>query len=256
MLSAVVLTHNNEEILETCLASLTWADEIIVIDDFSTDKTAQIAAKFKAKIFPHHLNDDFSKQRNFGLSKARGDWIFFVDSDEIISAQLALEIQEMINSMLNDKCEMINGIRGYFIKRVDVMWGRELRYGETANVKLLRLAKRNAGIWQGKVHEIWRAEGPTGLLRHPLQHFPHPNVAQFLSKINYYSSLRAKELLDQGICSNLWQILAYPKAKFFLNYFWRRGFLDGTTGMITALLMSFHSFLVRSKLWLLRHKNI
>ena len=129
------------------------------------------------------------------------------------------------------------------------MWGRELKHGETANVKLLRLAKKDAGSWTRPVHEVWMVEGEIGQLTSPLLHYPHPNVAQFLEEINTYSSLNAQYLYSQKVRANWLDILAYPAAKFFRNYFYHMGFLDGTAGVIAAIMMSFHSFLTRAKLY-------
>lgn len=261
MITAVVLAHNDEEILGRTLESLTWCDEIIVIDDNSTDKTREVAKKYKATVFQRSLDGDFAAQRNFGLSKVKGEWVVFVDSDEVVSPELAEEIKNKIASSTvlsdsglgqNDKTSPGNDIVGYYIKRRDYMWGKPLQYGETANVKLLRLVKKGVGKWVGPVHEICNISGPAGQLKTPLEHYPHPNVAQFLKEINVYSTLRAKELFDAGVRVSWWQILAYPKAKFFVNYFWRLGFLDGTAGVVMALMMSFHSFLARAKLWKMR----
>lgn len=250
MITAVILAHNDEETIGRTLASVAWCDEVIVVDDESTDDTVGIAKKHKAQVVRGKLNDDFAAQRNFALQKAKGDWVFFVDSDEVVSKELAEEIQEKINELriTND------GLRGFYIKRRDSMWDRELKHGETGNIKLIRLGRKNAGKWVRPVHEVWNIQGEVGELKNSLQHYPHPNVAQFLSEINRYSTLRAAELFDAGVRVSWWQILAYPKAKFFLNYFWRLGFLDGTAGAVHALLMSFHSFLVRGKLWQLHNK--
>lgn len=237
MFSAVVLTHNDEAILPRCLASLSWCDEVVVIDDESTDHTPAVAKKFGARVFTRALGDDFAEQRNFGLTKAKGEWVLFVDSDEVVSDQLAREIQGL--SLDSD---------GYSIKRKDWWGGRWLEHGETGNVRLLRLARKGAGKWEQPVHEVWKIDGITGELVHPLLHYPHQNVAQFLDEINRYSALYARFLHAQGVKEPAWAIAGKPVAKFFLNYFWRLGFLDGAPGVVVALMMSFHSFLVRGKL--------
>lgn len=238
MISAVILTHNSEKSLASTLDSLSWCDERIVIDDESIDKTVAIAKSSNTNIFSRRLAGDFAAQRNFGLSKAIGPWVLFVDSDEVVTKELADEVRRAVR-----QCE------GYYIKRIDFLWGRELKHGETANVKLLRLAKKDAGCWTRPVHEVWDVKGKTGELSSPLFHYPHPNVAQFLEKINTYSSLNAEFLYSQKIRSNWFEILVYPIAKFFRNYFFHMGFLDGTAGAVVAIMMSFHSFLTRAKLY-------
>jgi glycosyltransferase involved in cell wall biosynthesis len=241
MISAVILSHNDQDSIARTLASVSWCDERIVIDDFSSDKTTQIAKKQKATVYQHHVNDDFAAQRNFGLEKTKGDWVLFIDSDEVVSPELAGEIQEKITSNYS----------GFYVKRQDWLFGKALQHGETARVRLLRLAKKNAGMWGRPVHETWNITGEVGEFDHPLDHFPHQNVAQFISEINWYSSLNAKYLFEQKTHVSWWQILIYPKAKFFKDYFWYCGFLDGTAGAVVALTMSFHSFLTRAKLYLL-----
>jgi glycosyltransferase involved in cell wall biosynthesis len=243
MISAIILTKNEERNIKECLEGLSWCDEKIVIDDASEDRTREIAQKLGAIVYNRRLVD-FSDQRNYGLEKAKGDWILFVDADERISQALWYEIMQYIN-------EPIENFSGFFLKRVDLMWGQELKHGEAGTLKLLRLAKKGSGKWVGTVHEKWNISGKIETLDNPLYHYPHETVGQFLSDLNQYTDLRAKELYEQGVRTNWFFILLYPKAKFFLNYVLRLGLLDGLPGLVTALMMSFHSFLVRGKLWLL-----
>lgn len=244
MISAVILTKNEEKNIVDCLDSLAFCDEVIVIDDNSTDRTRDLARSKGAKILKRSLNSNFAAQRNFGLIQARGEWILFVDADERVPESLAQEIKEKIAS---------ENYQGYSLNRQDYMWGRVLLYGETSHVSLVRLAKKNAGKWVSKVHETWNIKKNVGRLKHSLIHNPHPTIKDFLTEINFYSTLRAEELHMQKAKVSLFQILAYPKAKFFQNYFLRRGFLDGSEGFVMAIMMSFHSFLVRGKLYLLNH---
>lgn len=239
-ISAVILTKNEEKNIEACLESLRWCSERIVIDDESVDKTVALAKKQGALVFSHPLHGDFAQSRNFGLEKTKGDWILFVDADERVSTALKNEIVKRTEE---------DNVKSFFLKREDVLWGRALKHGEQGNVQLLRLAKKGTGKWSGKVHEVWKTTGTTFLLENPLQHFPHPTIAEFLKEINFYSTLRAKELHDSGATATWFSILLYAKGKFFQDYVVKLGFLDGIEGFIVALLMSMHSFLVRGKLW-------
>ncbi|MDO8610146.1 MAG: glycosyltransferase family 2 protein [bacterium] len=252
MISAVILAKNEEQNIEKCLESVKWCDEIIVVDDNSSDSTSEIANKYKAVVYPHPLENNFSTQRNFGLSKAKGDWIFFVDSDEVVSDELAYEIEHVIGI----KNQNLNNYNGFYTKRTDFMWGKQLRYGETGGIKLLRLAKKDAGKWEGLVHERWIINGRIGELANPLFHFPHSNLTELLEEINFYTDLRARELKDNNAMVYFWSIFLFPLGKFSLNYFIKRGFLDGLRGLIFAIIMSFHSFLVRGKLWTLQEKVV
>lgn len=247
MISAIVLTKNEEKNIAACLESISWCDEIIVIDDNSEDKTVEIAKKLGAKVSIRSLQDNFASQRNFGLEQAKGDWILFLDADERISQALWYEIMAKTNAPFSPYA-------GYYIKRTDTMWGKQLKYGETGNIKILRLAKKDTGRWEGSVHEIWKVKGKTDILQNALMHYPHQSVKEFLHEINYYSDLRAQELRKKKVSVSWFTIILYPKAKFILNYIFKGGFLDGLPGLIFAFMMSLHSFLVRGKLWLLWQK--
>ncbi len=136
-------------------------------------------------------------------------------------------------------------------KRTDYLFGRELKHGATGSGTFLRLARRNTGKWVGRVHEVWQVAGHIGTLHSPIRHFPHQTVTDFLHEINFYTTLRAEELYHHKITTNGWGILLHTKGKFFQNYFFKLGLLDGIPGLLSALMMSFHAFLVRGKLWLL-----
>lgn len=239
-ISVIVLTKNNEKQLRTLLPTLDWCDEVIVIDDESSDNSEQIAKQHKASFISHPLEENFSDQRNFGLKKATNDWVLFLDSDEIISKKLQYEIEEVVKESSHE---------GYYIHRKDYFLGKFLEFGETAHVKLLRLGKRKNGVWKGKVHEEWYKEGITGHLTNAIEHYPHPTLSEFIQDINQYSTLVAQERFNSKTVS-LWEIIVYPVGKFVQNYIFRQGFRDGVPGTIMAVLMSLHSFLVRGKLYL------
>lgn len=242
-ISGVILTKNEEKTIERTIKSVKFCNEILVIDDFSSDSTVSKAEKLGAKVYKHNLNGDFAAQRNFAMSKAANDWILFVDADEIITKELADEILRIRNYEL---------VEAFFIRRRDFFWGRELKYGETRKVRtlgLIRLIRKGSSKWFGKVHEVFITPGKTERLNGFIDHYPHPSLADFLEKINLYSSLRAKELVWQGKNPSLLETIFFPLGKFILNYFINLGFLDGPAGFAYAFLMSFHSFLVRAKLY-------
>ena len=249
MLSAVILTKNEERHIIDCIESLSFCSEIIVVDDFSEDRTLDVVKNTfpNVKIFKRKLDFNFAQQRNFGLSKATNDWVLFIDVDERVPKPLAEEIIEVTKSPSENVA--------YKIRRVDVLWGKQLQYGETGNTYLIRLGKKDAGKWIGKVHEIWHVKGNVGELEKAIIHYPHPTVAEFLKEINFYTTLRAQELYDKKVKTKWWEIILYPKGKFLVNFFLKRGFMDGIPGLLLALIMSFHSFLVRAKLWLLWEKE-
>ena len=245
MISVVILTKNEEENIARCLESVRWCNEIIIVDDNSTDRTIEIAKKYKTAIYSRTLNNDFSSQRNFGLSKCKNEWMLFLDSDEVISDPLVYEMQNAISL----KDQNLRNFNGFYLRRSDFMWGKRLEHGET-NIKLLRLGRKGTGIWKGMAHERWNIEGLVGNLINPILHYPHRNLEEFLREINFYTDIRAKELKDKNVKVFFWSILLYPIGKFLVNYFIRGGFLDGIHGLVIAITMSFHSFLVRGKLWI------
>ena len=245
MISAVVLAKDEEKNLPQCLESIKWCNEIVVIDDNSTDKTPEIAKKYGAKVFTHLLNNNFAQQHNFALRQAKSEWVLFVDADEVVSPELKKEIQEETKT---------NQYDGFYFKRQDFFGGRALKHGETANVRLLRLGRRGKGEWQREVHEVWDIKGNINKLKNPLLHYPHQTLDDFIDHVNFHSTLHAEALKKEGVKPSLWRIIFYPKAKFIQNYIFRLGFLDGTQGIIVALMMSFHSFLARAKLYFLWKK--
>jgi glycosyltransferase involved in cell wall biosynthesis len=241
MVAAIVLAKNEEANLQKCLESLSFCDEIVVIDDDSSDRSVAIAKKFKAKIIKHKLVD-FSSQRNWALSQVKTPWVLFVDADEVVTAELGDSIQELVKK---------NEANGYLIHRVDYIWDHQFKHGDVGNVWLLRLARRGAGNWQGEVHETWEIDGRVNRLKGNLNHYPHQNTVEFLKHLNYYSTLRAREFYEQKRQINIFEITLGPVWRFIYLYVCRFGFLDGIPGFIHAMLMAFYMFLVAGKLYLL-----
>lgn len=198
-------------------------------------------------IFKNEEIIDFAKSRNEALKHAKNEWVLFLDDDEVVSDQLAKEILKLNLEKL--------GLNGFYIKRRDVIWGRELKHGETGNTKLLRLARKQTGFWRRSVHEYWEIRGPVGTLNNPIYHYPHQSVNEFIKNIDYFSGLHAKENKKEGKRSSLVKIILWPKLKLVQNWILKLGFLDGTAGFVHAIIMSFHSYLAWSKQWLTERKS-
>lgn len=253
-ITAVVLTKNEEKNIGDCIKSLSSFDEILIIDDYSKDKTIGIIEGLKNKkvrIIQHALNGDFSQARNLGLKKAHNEWVMFIDADERVSDSLAYEISNAVYQSTDLRLGKKNG---FYIKRKDFMWGRELEYGESG-IKILRLVKKNEGKWEGKVHEVLKVKGKVGSLNNYLIHFPHTKISDFLKEINFYTDIRAENLYSKKVRVYWWSIISYPLGKFMVNYLFKKGFLDGMPGFVHALIMSLHSFLARGKLYLMWDKS-
>ncbi len=239
MLSAVVLTLNEGKSLPCCLASVAFCDEIVVIDDCSTDRTVAIAKNFGAKVFIRALKANFADQRNFGLEKTSGDWVLFVDADEEVSPSLASEIKEKIRNS-----KKVNGFR---LRRLDLFFGQKLWHGETGNFREIRLGRKNQGTWERSLHEQWKITGEVSELKNYLIHHSHPSISQFVDQINYYTDLDTFELSKEGKNFRYVRVVLNPLGKFLQNYFLKLGFLDGFPGFVMAFMMSLYSLIVRIK---------
>lgn len=251
-ISAVVLTKNEEKNIERCLKSLVFCHEIIIVDDFSTDSTKNEISKIKdqndklnIKIYEKKLNNDFAAQRNFGLSKVTNEWVLFIDADEEASGELKTEIVSLFHGSIVEE-------NAFYLKRRDYFWNKELKFGEVKkirNVGLVRLVKKNSGMWMGSVHEVFHTAKNIGQLDGFINHYPHPTLKEFINDVNNYSDIRAVELFNRGIKTNILEIIFYPLGKFIFTYFFNFGFLDGQAGFTYSFMLSFHSFLVRAKLY-------
>lgn len=246
-ISAVILSKNEEKNIASCVGSLNFCDEVILVDDNSTDKTVEIASNLGARVLTRSLDRDFASQRNFGLERAKGEWILFIDADERVSQKLQKEIVAEISKP--------SQVKGYYLRREDIIWGKRFRFGETPSLKLLRLARKGFGSWKRKIHEVWEVDDFTKILKNPLIHYPHQSLSIFIDEINFYSSLHAQENIKEGKHSSILKIILWPKLKFFQNTILRLGILDGTHGFVVALIMSFHSFLAWSKQWLKQRQS-
>lgn len=243
MITAIILTKNAQDTIKKCLESVSFCTHVVIIDDFSTDKTLAIARKSitRVLIYKRHSHSDFAAQRNYGLTKSPTDWVLFVDADEIISPPLQQEIRSTLQQSTN--------IQGFYLRRLDYFMNSPLKYGETGSIKLLRLARKQSGQWHRPVHETWLVSGQIGTLKHSIIHYPHSNIGAFLNKINYYTNIEALYRRSQNQSFNLIQLFAFPPLKFFNNYILKQGYRDRFPGFVMAFLMSLHSLLVRIKLY-------
>lgn len=247
MISVIILTKNEEQTIERCLRSVSFADEIIIVDDFSTDNTVRLAEAFSVQLHKRKLNNDYSAQRNYALEKATGDYVMFLDADEEVSPELAEEIKKYVGK---------EDVQGYYLRRRDYFWNQAVTHGEVATVYnrgLLRIVKKGLGTWHGVVHEELTVTGKTKTLSQVINHYPHATVSEFLQSINHYSTLRAHELKLQGKDAGILSFTFWPFSKFVYTYFLKRGFKDGAAGFVYSFMMSFHSYLVRAKLYQYNH---
>lgn len=247
MITAVILSKNEEKNIEACIKSVGFCETMLVIDDNSTDNTVGIVKKHNAKVVQRELHSDFAAQRNFALSQVKTEWTLFIDADEVVPHELQKEILNSISKSYAPN--------GFYIKRQDRLFGKQLKYGELLGKKFLRLGRTQSGTWRGAVHEVWEIDGEIKQLLNPIIHTPHQTISEFLKEINFYSTLRAKELDLAGKKASFWSIIFYTKGKFFYLYVFKLGFLDGIPGLIMSCMMSLYTFLTRGKLYILQLKS-
>ncbi len=243
-ISCVIITYNESKNIGRCLESVSWADENVVVDAHSTDDTREIASAFTDKI--HRLKwTGFGPAKEFGKSKASGDWILSVDADEVVPEKLREEVQRITQSQ--------DSLDGYFIPRRSNFLGRWIRHGGWYPDLVLRLFKKERGDFTDRVvHEEVKVNGSTGSLRNDLLHYTDPDLDHYLRKLNRYTSLDALQLFRQGRRAGILDILFRPLLTFVKMYFFKRGFLDGLAGLILAISSSFHVFSKYVKLWHLK----
>lgn len=234
-ITAVILHKNQPDQLRSALESVQWCAHRLILDDHSSPSVASIARKYKAELQPVVVNNNFSKARNQAEKYIRTSWILWLDADEVISKELADELQHHAYQRF---------LSGVVCFRQDVFLQKVLRFGETGHVRLLRMVRKGKGSWVGLVHETLRTSGKTLLAKSPIYHQPHVSLSSFLDKIIFYAEIAGRQKRVHPIRSFI-EMFIFPLGKFVFNYVFLLGFLDGFPGFCMAFMMSLHSFLVR-----------
>lgn len=255
-LSVVISAFNEEKKIRNCLESVKWADEIIFIDNDSSDRTSEIAKEFTKKIYTQK-NDPFNidLQKNLGIEKASGNWILVLDADEIITSELKNEIIKNINTP-----PFIKGVRGissdefvsgFMIPRKNIIFGKWIQHSGWYPDYQLRLFRNGKGKYEKKhVHEPLRIQGRLEKLNEPLVHYNYEAVSQFLYKhLLIYAPNEAEELLRKGYVFDWKAAIRLPMSEFLSRYFAREGYRDGLHGLVLALLMSAYHLSIFAYIW-------
>ncbi len=245
-LSVVVSAYNEEQSLGRCLASVSkLADEIIVVDNMSQDKTVDVAKKFTKKFFsaPNQLMLNVNK--NLGFTKATGDWILNLDADEEITPDLAKEIRIIV---------MGHGIHnGYWIKRKNYSFGKWIQHGLWWPDKQIRLFRRGRGQFPCiHIHEYIKVDGEVGELTEPYIHYNYETVHQYLTKIDRTSTSEAITLSELNYQLIWYDAIRFPVSDFIKIYFAQAGYKDGLHGLVLSLFQAFYSFCTFAKYWEMR----
>jgi glycosyltransferase involved in cell wall biosynthesis len=240
-LSAIIITHNEARRLGACLESLrAVADEIIVLDDGSTDGTAEIAKAANATV-AQRVFDNFGAQKQAALDLATGEWVLSIDSDERITPELAEEISRALRSP--------GAADGFWIRRRLIYLGKELRYGGTGSDWVLRLGRRGAAHFSAKViHERMLVRGETRRLSSVMDHVKYESLSEHLSTIDRYTTIIANEKRAKGARFHWWELGRFP-IEIWKRLVFQAGFLDGRAGVIHASMAAFYALLKYLKLW-------
>ncbi len=246
-ITAIIPTLNEAINIVDAIKSVNFADEIIVIDSYSTDKTLLLAKKHDVIILQRKF-DDFSSQKNFAISKAKYNWIYVLDADERITPALRKEILETIKKP--------DDFVGFYIYRNFYFVGRKLKYSGWQHDKAIRLFRKDKCKYNGKlVHENIDADGKVGFLKNKLEHYSYRNYNHYIEKLNNYASLQAKMLFREGKKVTLFHILVKPPLRFLIQYFIKLGILDGFRGFMVSVMLSYGVLARYIKLWLLKQNQ-
>ncbi len=241
-LSVVIVTQNEQDRIGPCLASVAWADEIIVVDAFSTDKTVELCRAYTDRIFSRHW-DGFIPQKNYGLSLATKDWILSLDADEQVSEHLQAEIRNAIASG-NPDCA------AYSMPRKTWYLGRWMLHSGWYPDRKVRLVRNGTGTWGGlEPHDSLRVNGKVCALHGDILHYSFRSLSHHLRKLDYFTDAAAGELIRTGRTAAWSDMLLHPAGMFVKMYIMKRGFLDGVQGFVAAGVSAFHVFMKYAKAW-------
>jgi glycosyltransferase involved in cell wall biosynthesis len=241
-LSAVVIAQNEEENLPDCIRSLSFADEVLICDGGSEDKSVEVAEALGATVY-HRTFDGFSAQKNFIVAQAKGPWIISLDADERVSPELRKEIEDLLSS---DSAHLADGYR---VPRRNYFGDTWVRHGGWWPDYNLRLFKKNAGRFVTRqVHESLKVVGRVETLAGAIDHRTYQDLADFITRMNRYSSLGAQQSFEEGKVLRLGDMTLRPFLAFLKMFVLRRGFLDGTTGFQLAVIHGMYTYSKYAKL--------
>ncbi|MDH3745073.1 MAG: glycosyltransferase family 2 protein [Acidobacteriota bacterium] len=240
-LSVIITTFNEEANIADCLESVLWADEILVVDSFSTDRTLELARPYPIKILQREYFGS-AAQKNWSLDQVRNEWVLILDADERVTPELAAEIEQIL---VGDP-----GFHGFYIRRENVMLGRVIRHSGWSTDKVIRLFDRAKGRYPNRrVHADLEIEGVVPTLKNPLTHYTYRNFGQYFQKLLNYAEWGAAQGFREGRKAGLIEVGLRPLWRFFRTYVLQLGFLDGLHGIAVCGLQATGTFLKYMRMW-------
>jgi hypothetical protein len=239
-LTVVILTKNEEKNIAECIESVSWADEVLVLDGGSTDKTVDIAKGLGCRVVERPFRG-FADQRNAALDLVENEWVFFIDADERVTPELASEVRRVI-------CE--GGKEGWWVPRHNYIFGRLTLHAGWYPDYQLRIMKRGKAHYDPtrEVHEIVILEGESGYLENPLIHYNYDSLSQFVKRQDFYTDYEAEILFKQGIRPKPHNFILQPLRHFSWRYFTLKGYKDGLHGLLLSLLMAYYNLVMYIRL--------
>lgn len=254
MLSVIIIAKNEEEKIGECLKSVSWADEVLVIDNDSQDNTSIISEKYKATVIdaPDRLSLKYSDLRNLGLKRSKGDWVLYVDADERVSKELKSEIETKV---LKENIKV--PYSSYAIPRRNIIFGKEFKYGGQYPDYVKRLFKKSKlNGWTGELHEEPEYKGEMGHLENVLVHEKHNNIHEMIEKTNKWSETEARLMFEAGHPKmNVIRFSTAMLREFYLRLVRQKAFLDGVEGIIYGIYQVYSKFISYAKLWEMQKKQ-
>jgi glycosyltransferase involved in cell wall biosynthesis len=239
--SVYVLTFNNERTIERCLHSLRWADELVLVDSYSTDGTVEICRRFTDQVYQRTWTNH-QDQYQYAADLTSNRWVMFVDADEEVPPELAREIKDELRTD-NGQCD------GYIAHRRTYYLGRWIKYGGWYPDYEIRLYDRNKGRWEGGLHAKVKVKGRVKTLKNRYYHYTYRDISDQIQTIDKYSRIASEDMFREGKKFRFIHMLLNPPFRFIKEYIFKGGFLDGIPGLIIAVSTFYYAFIKHAKMW-------
>lgn len=241
--SIVIITKNEEKNISRCLDNLIWADEVVIIDDFSKDKTKELAIEYENVQFYQNKFEDFASQRNFGLNLAKNIWVLSIDPDEEITEPLKRELSRVLKE---------EKVSGCYIPTKHIFYGKHLKFGGWYPDYHIRFFKKNYSIWDKSVHEGVKITGECVYFDNAIIHYGHNTIEETIEKLNIYTTMESVSKFQNGTKTSVFKLVFTGLREFINRHIVKQGWRDGVCGLIANMYMCIYKFSVEAKLMVLQ----